>query len=156
MESLRAGEHYTAQQVLPHRHSMLLVDEVSYGPDFGQATLTVRADSPFCDGVQGVPGWVGVEYMAQAISVFSGVEQLQRNERVKIGLLIGTRRYECEVPVFTIGMRLNIIARLSDREDGGISMFACEIHDDQRVLARGDIKAYRPEDIRAFLGMAAQ
>lgn len=149
---LRPGEHYEPQQVLPHRHSMLLVDEVGYGPDQGEAVLTIRSDSQFCDGVRGVPAWVGIEYMAQAISVFSGVEQLQRNEQVKIGLLIGTRRYESEVPVFTIGTRLHIIARLSDREDGGISMFACEIRDGQRVLARADIKAYRPEDIRAFLG----
>jgi len=152
MDALRMGEQYTAQQVLPHSHAMLLVDEVSYGPDYGQAMLTVRADSSFCDGRQGVPAWVGIEYMAQAISVFSGVEQLQRHEPVKIGLLIGTRRYESEVPLFTIGTRLNIIARLTDREDDGISMFACEIRDDQRVLARGDIKAYRPDDIRAFLG----
>ena len=149
---LRPGERYEPQQVLPHRHSMLLVDEVDYGPDQGEAVLTIRSDSQFCDGVRGVPAWVGIEYMAQAISVFSGVEQLQRNEQVKIGLLIGTRRYESEVPVFTIGTRLHIIARLSDREDGGISMFACEIRDGQRVLARADIKAYRPEDIRAFLG----
>ena len=149
---LRPGEHYEPLQVLPHRHSMLLVDEVGYGLDQGEAVLTIRSDSQFCDGVRGVPAWVGIEYMAQAISVFSGVEQLQRNEQVKIGLLIGTRRYESEVPVFTIGTRLHIIARLSDREDGGISMFACEIRDGQRVLARADIKAYRPEDIRAFLG----
>ena len=155
MAELRAGEHYTPQQVLPHRYAMLLVEEVSYGPDYGQAALTVHADSAFCDGVDGVPAWVGIEYMAQAISVFSGVEQLQRGSEVKIGLLIGTRRYESEVPVFPIGTRLNIIARLKDREDEGISMFACEIHDDQRVLARGDIKAYRPENIRAFLGMTA-
>ena len=151
---LRVGERYTPEQVLPHRQAMLLVDEVGYGPDYGQAMLTVRAESSFCDGTHGVPAWVGIEYMAQAISVFSGVEQLQRKQEVKIGLLIGTRKYESEVPVFTIGTRLNIIARLSDREDGGISMFACEIRDDQRVLARGDIKAYRPDDIRAFLGTA--
>ncbi|MES2488210.1 MAG: 3-hydroxylacyl-ACP dehydratase, partial [Pseudomonadota bacterium] len=143
MTALRLGETYTAQQVLPHGQAMLLVDEVGYGMDYGQAMLTIRADSNFCDGVHGVPAWVGIEYMAQAISVFSGVEQLQRGEAIKIGLLIGTRRYESEVPVFTIGSKLNIIARLSDREDEGISMFACEIRDDQRVLARGDIKAYR-------------
>ncbi|PTU31405.1 ApeP family dehydratase [Stenotrophobium rhamnosiphilum] len=156
MTALRLGETYTPQQVLPHGLAMLLVEEVSYGLDYGQAALTIRADSTFCDGVDGVPAWVGIEYMAQAISVFSGVEQLQRDEAIKIGLLIGTRRYESEVPVFTIGSKLNIIARLSDREDEGISMFACEIRDDQRVLARGDIKAYRPNDIRAFLGTAAQ
>lgn len=156
MDALKAGEQYEPLQVLPHRHSMMLVEQVSYGPDYGEAQLTVRADSPFCDGAHGVPAWVGIEYMAQAISVFSGVEQLQRKEQVKIGLLIGTRRYESDVPLFTIGTRLNIIARLTDREDGGISMFACEIRDDQRVLARGDIKAFRPDDIRAFLGTAAQ
>lgn len=156
MNGLRLGERYTPEQVLPHRHGMLLIDEVSYGADYGEAVLTVRKDSAFCDGVHGVPAWVGIEYMAQAISVFSGVEQLQGGKAVKIGLLIGTRRYESEVPIFAIGTRLNIIARIVDREDEGISMFACEIRDQQRVLARGDIKAYRPDDIRAFLGTTAQ
>ena len=156
MVALRTGERYTPQQLLPHRQAMLLVEEVGYGPDYGEAALTIRPDSAFCDGASGVPAWVGIEYMAQAISVFSGVEQLQRNSEIKIGLLIGTRRYESEVPVFPVGTRLHIIAQLKDREDEGISMFACEIRDGQRVLARGDIKAYRPEDIRAFLGMTAQ
>jgi predicted hotdog family 3-hydroxylacyl-ACP dehydratase len=155
MSELRLGEHYKPEQVLPHRHGMLLIDEVSYGADYGEVMLSIREDSAFCDGVDGVPAWVGVEYMAQAIAAFSGVEQLQRGKEIKIGLLIGTRRYESEVPLFAIGTRLNIIARIVDREDDGISMFACEIRDRQRVLAHGDIKAYRPEDIRAFLGTTA-
>jgi predicted hotdog family 3-hydroxylacyl-ACP dehydratase len=155
-KNLQVGLRYTPQQVLPHRHAMLLVDEVDYGPDFGQAALTIRADSMFCDGVHGVPAWVGIEYMAQAMSVYSGVDLLQRGLAVKIGLLIGTRRYESEVPVFAIGTRLTANARLVSWEDNDMYVFACEIRDGTRVLARGDIKAYRPEDIHAFLGMTQQ
>jgi predicted hotdog family 3-hydroxylacyl-ACP dehydratase len=153
---LRPGRRYTPQQVLPHRQAMLLVDEVDYGPDFGRASLTVRPDTFFCDGVHGVPAWVGVEYMAQAMSVYSGVDLLQQGQAVKIGLLIGTRRYDSEVPLFALGARLTATARLLSWEDNNMFVFACEISDGHRVLARGDLKAYRPEDIREFLRMTKQ
>lgn len=156
MDGLRTGECYTPRQVLPQRAPMLLVEQVGYGPDHGEASLTIRSDSMYCDGIHGVPAWVGIEYMAQAIAVYSGVELLQRGEPIKIGLLIGTRRYDSAVPMFAIGTQLKIIARLQDREDAGISMFSCEIRDGENVLAHGDIKAYRPEDIHAFLGTSAQ
>ncbi|MGH8456753.1 MAG: 3-hydroxylacyl-ACP dehydratase [Stenotrophobium sp.] len=150
--SLRPGFSYTPEQVLPHRYEALLVDAVSYGADYGRASLTVREKSPYCDGIHGIPAWVGVEYMAQALGVFSGVELLQAGQAVKIGLLIGTRRYESSVPAFALGTHLTITAKLLSREDRDIYVFACEISDGQRVLARGDIKAFRPDDVHAYLG----
>lgn len=155
MNELELGLHYSPAQLLPQRHGMLLVDEVGYGRDYGEARLTIRKDSAFCDGVQGVPGWVGIEYMAQAVSAYSGVELVQQGLPVRIGLLIGTRSYDCAVPCFGVGTRLHVLARIVDREDGGINVFACQIGDGESVLARADLKAYRPDDIRAFLGTTA-
>ena len=151
---LRAGTACVVQELLPHRHDMLLADAVNYGPDYGQIILTIRPDSFFCDGVEGVPAWVGIEYMAQAMAVYSGVQNRQAGEPLRIGLLIGTRRYDSELPVFAIGTRLTATATLVSRESEFMYVFACEIDDGHRVLARGDIKAYRPDDLHAFLGIA--
>lgn len=147
---LRSGERYSAEQVLPHRAPMLLADAVSYGADFGQISLTAREDSLFCEGARGVPAWVGIEYMAQAMGVFSGVERRQQGVAPKIGLLIGTRRYDSDVSYFALGTHLTTTARLTFYE-GEMFVFQCEISDGTRVLARGDIKAYRPDDVKAFL-----
>lgn len=150
---LRTGERYRVEQVLPHRAPMLLAETVDYGTDYGQITLTVRNDSPFCDGAQGIPAWVGVEYMAQAMGVFSGVERLQNGATPKIGLLIGTRRYDSAVPLFPLGAQLTTTARLTFFE-GEMFVFQCEISDGKQVLAHGDIKAFRPDDVQAFLRQA--
>ena len=152
IDALRTGERYTPQQVLPHRHEMLLADRVDYGADYGQITLTVRPDSLFC-GDEGVPAWVGIEYMAQAMGVFSGVERKQQGGEVRIGLLIGTRRYDSNVPVFPVGAELTTTARLVFSE-AQMFVFNCEISDGTQVLARGDIKAFRPDDIHEFLRQA--
>ncbi|HWU69411.1 MAG TPA: hypothetical protein VN046_11060 [Stenotrophobium sp.] len=151
---LLEGTPCVAQELLPHRHEMLLADTVGYGPDYGRIMLTVRPDTFFCDGVHGVPAWVGIEYMAQAMGVYSGVQMRQQDQPPRIGLLIGTRRYDSEVPVFAIGSKLTATARLVSRESEHMYVFACEIDDGARVLARGDIKAYRPDDIHEFLGIA--
>jgi predicted hotdog family 3-hydroxylacyl-ACP dehydratase len=150
---LRTGDRYAPAQVLPHRRGMLLAETVDYGPDCGRIALTVREDSPFCEGARGVPAWVGIEYMAQAMGVYSGVERHQHGGTPQIGLLIGTRRYDSSVPVFSLGAQLTTTARLvfSDAE---MYVFNCEISDGQNVLARGDIKAFRPDDIHEFLRRA--
>lgn len=149
MNPLQTGHHYIPEQVLPHRREMLLAECVDYGADYGQIMLTVRPDSLFCER-DGIPGWVGIEYMAQAMGVFSGVERLQQGAALQIGLLIGTRRYDSSVPVFPLGAQLTTTARRVFHEDR-MFVFNCEISDGQNVLARGDIKAFRPDDIHEFL-----
>ncbi len=153
---LRAGLHYTPEQVLPHACEMRLLDEIcAYGDDWLEAAVTIRADTQFGDA-GGVPSWVGIEYMAQAIAAFAGIEQLQKNQPVKIGLLIGTRSYDAQVPRFTVGSRLTIRAKVVLRDETDLVVFDCGIEDGGRMLAQGQIKAYRPEDIRAFLSAAGE
>lgn len=154
--ALQPGTACVVQELLPHRHEMLLADVVNYGPDYGQIILTIRPGSFFCDGADGVPAWVGIEYMAQAMAVYSGVQMRQAGQPLRIGLLIGTRRYDSEVPAFAIGTRLTATAKLVSRESEHMYVFTCEIDDGTRVIARGDIKAYRPDDIHEFLGIAKQ
>ena len=152
MDPLRVGKHYTPEQVLPHRHGMLLAERVDYGADYGQIILTVRPDSSFCEA-DGIPAWVGIEYMAQAMAVYSGIERHQQDATPQIGLLIGTRRYDSSVPVFALGAQLTTTARLVFSEEQ-MFVFNCEISDGEHVLAHGDIKAFRPDDIHEFLRRA--
>ena len=85
--------------------------------------VTIRASTMFCDGVNGVPAWVGLEYMAQACCAFSGVEEVRAGGEPSIGLLLGTRSYRVEVEWFPLGATLHIRADLLLRDENDLVAF---------------------------------
>ena len=138
--------------VLPHAGRMILLDELlEHGPEHVICTVDIRAETRFCDGVNGVPAWVGLEYMAQTMCAFSGVEEVRAGLKPSIGLLLGSRRYQSEVEWFGIGTRLLIRADQVLRDESNLVAFDCSIHQGDRLLARGDVKAYRPNDVLAVV-----
>lgn len=142
----------TIAAVLPYEGRMLLLDELhEHGPEHVACGVTIRTGTMFCDGVNGVPAWVGLEYMAQACCAFSGVEEVRAGGAPSIGLLLGSRSYKSEVEWFALGTTLLVRADLQLRDESDLVAFACTIHAGDRVLARGDIKAYRPKDVLAVI-----
>ncbi len=139
--------------LLPHRAALRLVDTLlDYGTDHVRVSLTVRDAPPFGDGDGGVPAYLGLEYMAQAISVFSGLELHSAGVAPKIGLLIGTRRYHAAVPRFADGAVLTVTANRVLGGDDTLWVFDCTISDAAgTLLASAEVKAFRPRDIRDFL-----
>ena len=151
MRPLQPGFAYTPAQVLPHSGDMRLIDAIlGYDAESVRCRVRVRRDSPFCEA-DGVPAWVGVEYMAQAMGVYSGIELLQRGEQPRIGFLIGTRRYDAAVPVFPFGTDLEITARVVLWDEDNLFAFDCAISEGGRKLAWGEVKAFRPLDVQAYL-----
>ena len=138
--------------VLPHVGRMLLLDELhDHGPQHVTCGVTIGADTMFCDGANGVPAWVGIEYMAQACCAFSGIEEVQAGGEPSIGLLLGSRRYQSELSYFPLGATLLVRADLQLRDESDLVAFGCTIHEGDRLLARGDVKAYRPKDVLALI-----
>lgn len=145
------GRHYRAADTVPHCGDMRLIDEIEdYGPDWIQVGISIVPHSLFATAA-GVPAWVGIEFMAQTICAYGGIEQLQQGRAPRIGLLIGARRYEARVAAFAAGTRLRVDARLLLRTAEDMVVFECEIHTGQERLAWADVKAFRPEDIGSFL-----
>lgn len=144
--------HFRMSEVLPHEGRMLLLDEVlDADAEHVSCGVTIRKDSMFCDGVNGVPAWVGIEYMAQTASTYSGLEEARAGQRPTIGLLLGTRRFTTEVPFFSIGAQLRVEAQMILRDESDLVAFDCKILEGDRVLARADVKAYRPKDVFAVV-----
>jgi predicted hotdog family 3-hydroxylacyl-ACP dehydratase len=140
--------HFKMTELLPHEGRMLLLDEVvDADADKVICALTIRADSMFCDGGKGVPSWVGLEYMAQTASSYSGLEEARAGTPATIGLLLGTRRYTVDMPYFPIGACLLVEAHVVLRDDNDLVAFDCTISEAERVIARADVKAYRPKDV---------
>lgn len=143
---------FDLETLLPHRAPMILLDAViGYDESFACARVRINWQSAFFDPVlDGVPAWVGMEYMAQAIGIWAGHQQLSRGLPVQVGFLLGSRQYRCNVPVFAPGQELRVTARPVYCDDSGLGAFDCRIEGDG-ILASAQIKAFRPEDPQAFI-----
>ena len=113
-------------------------------------SATIRMDNLFADA-HGVPAWVGIEYMAQAIAAWAGCRALAREESVKIGFLLGTRRYDSHCQHFAFGAQLRIEARRELFGENGLGMFSCRILEGDSELARANVSVFEPPDPAAFL-----
>ena len=87
-----------------------------------------------------LPGWVGIELMAQSIAAWSGYQGWLRGEPPQIGLLLGARKYEALLPRLPAEALLTIeVSQLL--RDGGLSSFNCLIYcAGERVAEREDLK----------------
>jgi predicted hotdog family 3-hydroxylacyl-ACP dehydratase len=145
---VKLGVPYRIEEIVAHRERMQLLDEmISYDEGHILVGVTIRPDTQFCAPDIGVPAWVGIEYMAQAVGAFSGIEEVQMGKRPQIGLLLGTRRYECAVSDFPVGARLEVRADLQLRDDANLVVFLCSIDMNGQRVARADVKAIRPENV---------
>jgi predicted hotdog family 3-hydroxylacyl-ACP dehydratase len=127
---------------LPHRGRMRLIDRVERCDDTTIAcTATVRQDGLFT-GTDGMPAWIGIELMAQAAAAWAGARARADGGAPRVGFLVGARRYEAHVPMFTIGAELNVTAVCALAGANGMCLFDCTIVHAGRELASGRIGVY--------------
>lgn len=143
---------YRPVDLLPHDLPMVLLDEVlSWDQTGAVAALTIGVDTPFLQAGQGVPAHVGMEWMAQLCGIFAGLQAKEANEPVRLGFLLGTRRYRANQAYFPLGMRVEVSGRQVFRE-GGMAVFDCRIHSpDGSELAASQLTLYQPEDASSIL-----
>lgn len=139
------------EDVVPHRGRMLLLDRVvSWSGESAACVLTVQDDPLFCrDGVVGA--WVGIEYMAQTVAALIGLKALAKGLPVKVGLLLGTRRFASEVAGFVPGESLEVRASQVLQGENGLAAFECGIFKQGKVIAEATISAFQPDDVMRFL-----
>ena len=140
------------ETLLPHRAPMLLLSEVvDYDENFASALVHITTASPFFDvELDGVPSWVGMEYMAQTIGIWAGHQKLINNKPVQAGFLLGCRSYDCNSGVFPAGCMLQLSAKPVYLDDSGIGAFDCVINS-KTIRATAQIKAFRPQDPKDFV-----
>jgi predicted hotdog family 3-hydroxylacyl-ACP dehydratase len=141
--------------LVPHAGSMVLLDRlVSADEERLCAEVFIRSDSLFCTA-EGVGAWVGLEYMAQAVAAYAGYVAHLRGEAVKIGFLLGTRRFDCSLPFFSVGTRLEIYIQRIFQSESGMGSFECRIHAGADRVASATLTVYQPADDAAFPDEAA-
>jgi predicted hotdog family 3-hydroxylacyl-ACP dehydratase len=128
---------------------MLLLDDIVHlEDDWVVARLTVRRDGLF-DSAGEVPAYVGLEYMAQAMSALNGYRLLQRGRTVRFGFLAGTRLFRSHVASFRCGDVLHVSARRQLQTEEGLGAFDCRVESRNGatvVLCEAQVNAYSPDD----------
>ncbi len=145
------------QDLLLHRPPMLLLKSVLRWDDRGLEALVDPRDSfLFMDANGRIPSWVGIEYMAQAIGAFAGIESLQAGNPVCLGFLLGTRRYCADVTHFDPSQELRVSVSELLRDESNLVLFKCELYAGEQLLANAEIKAIQPKDVDAIMEQFAQ
>lgn len=128
--------------LIPHSGSMVLLDRIVDYDDQGlTAELVVRADGLLGDD-ESVPAWAGIEYMAQAIAAFAGMMATQAGEPIRLGFLLGTRRYHSSVATFKVGASLTIRVE-KIMQDDNLGVFDCRIQGTD-VEVTANLNVYQP------------
>jgi len=147
---MAAAEQYQIEELVPHSGTMsLLTRVVSHGEDWLAVEVDIHKDTVFAEE-QGVPSWVGLEYMAQAIAAYAGLEQRVIGGEPKLGFLLGTRRYNVDKEWFPLGETLSIKVTCEMVAENGLHVFDAVLASSQ-VQASASLNVFQPEDAQAFL-----
>ncbi|PCH94983.1 MAG: 3-hydroxylacyl-ACP dehydratase [Gammaproteobacteria bacterium] len=147
---------YDIEEVIKHRKPMRLIDElVSFDESSACVLVNINEKSEFYQAkLQGVPSYIGIEYMAQCIAAKAGANELASGGNIKLGFLLGTRKYKPNVRYFPCGETLIVkVSRLIE-DAAGLSVFDCSIVAKNQVnivLVQAKINVFQPENSAAYL-----
>ncbi|MCW8832653.1 MAG: 3-hydroxylacyl-ACP dehydratase [Colwellia sp.] len=147
---------YNIEAVIKHRKPMRLVDElISFDEDSASVLVNINEACEFYQADQlGVPSYVGIEYMAQCIAAQAGANELASGGDIKLGFLLGTRKYKPNVTFFSNGKTLKVSATRLMEDAAGLSVFDCLIvatDQEDIILAQAKINVFQPENSAAYL-----
>jgi len=147
---------YNIEEVIKHRKPMRLVDElISFDENSACVLVKINEACEFYQAErQGVPSYIGIEYMAQCIAAKAGANELASGGDIKMGFLLGTRKYKPNVAFFTHGKTLKVSATRLMEDAAGLSVFDCVIvakDQEEVILAQAKINVFQPEDSATYL-----
>ena len=138
------------ETLMPHSAPMVLIDRlVDAREDFVHTQVDIRQGIPFFDNAS-VPSYVGLEYMAQNIAVWSGLQSQKQGGSPKIGFLVGSRTLTFNTPVFSEGTTLDIFGQMIFHSEE-MASFDCWIDHDGKRLSEARLNVFQPDDTSAIL-----
>lgn len=144
---------YMIEQVLPHEQPMILLDKlISFSEHNASCCCIITEQSLFFDtALQGVPSYVGIEYMAQSIAAYANANELYQGRDVEVGFLVSSRKYKCEFSIFKLDMVLTINVEKIYKDESGLSAFDCNIFTNNQQVCSARINVFQPENPTQFL-----
>ena len=148
-------------KLLPHTGKMVLLDSVIECSESRVVALaTIQKDCILLptDTATHLPTYLSIEIMAQTVGAWAGAVALSQGEKVRIGFLLGTRRFDMPVAEIPVGTQLRCEATLSWQDDTGMGVFDCVLLDNQNnnTIATASLNLYRPneQDLQQILTQA--
>lgn len=127
---------YSVEDLIPHSGPMVLIDQIlEYSQQHLVAEIKIEENCKFYQASkQGVPAWVGVEYMSQAIAALAGIYAKQQGREIKLGFLLGTRKYNIQQTVLKKDHVYRIEVNQLYKDDSGLASFDCRIIENSRIM----------------------
>lgn len=136
----------SVETYVPQRGAMLLIDRIiELSEEHAVAEVDIRSEGLFMRKGK-MPAWVGIEYMAQTISAWAGGRSQRSGGKTKIGLLLGSRRYEAMQPAFPAGSTLRVEVRRELAGESGLGVFDGRILVDGALIASAKVTVFEPAD----------
>lgn len=135
-------------ELVMHAKPMLLIDRaVSADETSMTAEVDILSNSMFCVPNKGVPGYVGIEYIAQTVAAYSGWRAKKANPEAtpRLGYLLGSRKVTLSREWFPLGRTLSVYVS-NIFEDGEMGVFDGEIRLGEERLVAARINVYQPKD----------
>ena len=114
------------RELIPHDGPMVLLDEMLHcEPGRARCRMTIASGMRFVsDGA--VDTIVTLEYMGQAVAASCGYAAFRGGNDIRVGMIIGCRRMDIEVPKLQVGDELLVEVR-EVRAQEEISVYECEV-----------------------------
>ncbi|VUD68865.1 hypothetical protein TDB9533_04224 [Thalassocella blandensis] len=143
-------QNLAIDSLVPHQGAMCLLHRVvDAGDDWLIAEAHIHSDNLYMLP-EGVPSWLGIEYMAQTISALAGLRELKTQGEVKLGFLLGTRKYTVNQAFFPVGSVLRIKVEEVVLGENGLGAFDCEI-ESEGLVAKANLNVFQPSNPEEFL-----
>ncbi|MCG9697841.1 hotdog family protein [Shewanella sp. Isolate11] len=145
-------------EVIPHRAPMILIDRLlAHQTDTLLTETHISTSSAYFDAQsQSVPNYVGIEYMAQSIAALAGVEAIAKQQAIKIGFLLGSRKLKLHIPAFALGESYQTRVSRLYQEESGLAVFDCQILHHDQIVAEANINVFQPQDTDAYISESIQ
>ncbi|MDO6618465.1 thioester dehydrase [Shewanella sp. 5_MG-2023] len=138
---------------VPHRAPMILIDRLlSHQVDTLITEVSISDTSAYFNmALNGVPNYVGIEYMAQSIAALAGVEAHLKNDKIRVGFLLGTRKLVMHQGHYERGKCYQIKVTRLYQEETGLAVFDCQILAADAVIATANVNVFQPQDTTAYI-----
>ena len=141
-------------KIVPHSGKMSLLDRVI---DYSFEKLDVHTEVDIVPGsmffdkdIDGIPVWIGFEYMAQSISALSGIYGRTLGQEPKIGFIMSVNNFTAHKPIFPAGSVAKISVRQTMRMDNIVTFDGNIVLGDE-VVATAVINTIEIDDPKAVL-----
>lgn len=141
---------YPAIDLVPHRDSMLLINELTeYGDDFGSSDLLIKENNLFIEKDGKLDPVVFTEFLAQLTAAHSGFESILKNSKKKVGFLVGISDFH----IFQTAQAGDLIRLHIQRNTtiDPVSYVTGNVFRGKERLAEGTLKLWEQETLEQYL-----